>query len=315
MRNAILLSLLMCLAALALAAQETTLAGPVSGVLFDPQARALRPMVGVPGAAYLGEAILADLEFASVSPDGRFAVAVRADGVLLVRGLGQGDLEAQGLAGAGGATRAAWSADSGAVALWNEAGHLEVWTDLAASARLALTAELGEIAAVAVAPGGGHVVAARAGEILLADGSPARRILALEQPVALALAGGRLFVADAARNEILALAHYAEAGDAVLFANAAQGVEDVVALAVSPDLKTLVAASRAARRLTAFDAATGEVAAAAALDFEPARLDRFAASLFALTHGGASGPLQILDCARSLAVYFVPAGPAPVRED
>ena len=49
--------------------------------------------------------------------------------------------------------------------------------------------------------------------------------------------------------------------------------------------------------------------------FEPVRLDRFSASLFALTNGGDSGPLQIMDCARSLAVYFVPAEPASVMED
>jgi hypothetical protein len=315
MRKAILLSLLMCLAALALAAQETTLAGPVSGVLFDPQARALRPMVGVPGAAYLGEAIVANLDFASVSPNGRFAIAVRPDGVLLVRGLDQGNLETLNLETAGGATHAAWSADSGAVALWGDAGRVEVWTDLAGSARRAVAADLGEITAVAVASEGRTVVVAQAGAILVADGSSVRRILELEKPVALALAGGRLFVADAARNEILVLANYAEAGDAQLFANAARGVDEVVALAVSPDQRTLVAASRSARSLTAFDAATGEISATVALDFEPMRLDRFSASLFALNNGGDSGPLQILDCARSLAVYFVPAEPASVMED
>jgi glucose/arabinose dehydrogenase len=235
--------------------------------------------------------------------------------VLLVRGLDQGNLETLNLETAGGATHAAWSADSGAVALWGDAGRVEVWTDLAGSARRALAADLGEITAVAVASEGRTVVVAQAGAILVADGSSVRRILELEKPVALALAGGRLFVADAARNEILVLANYAEAGDAQLFANAARGVDEVVALAVSPDQRTLVAASRSARSLTAFDAATGEISATVALDFEPMRLDRFSASLFALNNGGDSGPLQILDCARSLAVYFVPAEPASVMED
>lgn len=314
MRNANRIILLLCLVALTLAAQETRLAGPVSGVLFDPQARALRPMMGVPGAGYLGDAIAANLDFASVSPNGKLAIAVGPDGVALLRGLGEGRPDQQMLEAAA-VTRAAWSDDSSAVALWGDAGHLEVWTNLADSARLALAAELGPVVAVAVAPGGRHAVAAGADAILLADGSSVRRLLELEGPAALALAGGRLFVADAARNQILALGNYAEASDAQLFANAARGVDDPVALAVSPDGKSLLVASRAARTLTAFDIATSGVSGVAELDFDPVRLERFSASLFALTSGGESGPLQILDCGRSLAVYFVPAAPALGMED
>ncbi len=316
MRNAKRLSLLLCLAALVLAAQETRLAGPVSGVLFDPQARALRPMVGVPGASYLGDAVADNLDFASVSPNGRFAIASREGGTLLLRGLDEGRADQVSLEGAGGATRAAWSADSSAVALWGDAGRIEVWRDLAATPRLALSADVGKIVAAAVAPEGRNVAAAsESGAILFADGASVRRILDLEQPTALALAGSRLFVADAARNEILAIGNYAEAGDAQLFANSSRGVDDPAALAVSPDQRTLFAASRTARSLTAFNLATSEISGVVALDFEPTRLERFSASLFALTGGGDSGPLQILDSARSLAVYFVPAGPASVVED
>ena len=317
MRNAKRLSLLLCLAALILAAQETRLAGPVSGVLFDPQARALRPMVGVPGASYLGDALVANLDFASVSPNGKFAIAVGQDGVLLVRGLDEGRLDSAGLAAAAGVTRAAWSADSTAVALWGEAGHVEVWSDLATSAKLALAADLEKIAAAVVASQGRNLVAAsESGAIFVVTGGAAvRRILELEQPAALALAGNKLYVADVARNQILALGNYTEAADAQLFANAARGVDDPAALAISPDQRTLLVASRGARSLTAFDLATSEISGLAALDFEPTRLERFSGSLFALTNGGDAGPLQVLDSARSLTVYFVPAEPASVMED
>jgi hypothetical protein len=312
------LILLLCLAALTLAAQETRLAGPVSGFLFDPQARAVRSIQGVLGASYLGEAVAADLEYASVAPNGKYAVAVRQDGVLLLRGLDQGIIAESALEGAAaGVTRAVWSADSTAVALWGDAGRVQVWTDLASTPRLALAADAGEIAAVAVASEGrGLVVAARSGAILVAsEGAALRAILQLEQPTALALAGNRLFVADAARNEILSIGDYRKGGDAQMFANTAGGVEDPVALAVSPDRSRLYAASRSKRTLTAFQVGTAEVAGVVELDFEPTRLEQFSASCFSLTGGGDGAPIQVLDSARALAVYFVPAGPASEMED
>ena len=316
MRNGKFLILMMCLAALTLAAQETRLAGPVSGVLFDPQARALRPILGVMGASYLGDAVVAGLDYASVSPNGKFAVAIRPDGVLLVRGLDEGRADQFALETPAGVTHAAWSADSSAVALWNDAGHVEAWRDLATTARLALSADLGKIVAVAVAADGSNLAAAtEAGAIVLADGTAVRQILALERPAALALAGSRLFVADAARNEILSLANYAKAGDAQMFANGARGVSDPEAMAVSPDQKALLVAGKAARSLTAFDLSTSEILAVAELDFEPTRLERFSGSLFALTNGVGGVPFEVLDSTRSLAVYFVPAEPAVVVED
>ncbi|MBI4877449.1 MAG: hypothetical protein HY822_22705 [Acidobacteria bacterium] len=316
MRNAKQLSLLLCLAALTLAAQDTRLAGPVSGVLFDPRARALRPVMGVLGAAYLGDALVADLDFAAVSPDGKLAVVVRNERAALVRGLDNGRLEQAGLESAAGVTRASWSADSTAVALWSGAGHLEVWAGLAASPRRTLAADLDTLAAVAVASEGRNAVAAsESGAIEMVSDGASRRLLSLDRAPALAMAGGDLYVADAARNEIFALRNYAQAGDAQLFANAARGVNDAAALGISPDQRTLFVASRSGRSLTAFDLVSSEIRGVAELDFEPTSLERFTGSLYRLTSGGEGVPIQVLDSARALAVYFVPAEPASVVED
>lgn len=317
MWNAKRLILLLCLAALAAPAQEARLAGPVSGFLFDPQARAVRPILGVPGASYLGEAAIAGLDYASISPSGRLAVAVRGDSAVLIRGLGGERLEELVLEGAGGATRVAWSAGSSAVALWSDAGWVEAWSGLDSAPQRTLRAEPGPLAAVAIPEGGRSLVAAtRAGAVLLIEeGAALRVLLELERPSALALDGNRLFVADAARNEILSIGNYLDGGGAQHFAGASGGVEDPAALAVSPDRKLLFVAGRSARSLAAYDLATAALAGAAALDFEPTRLERFSESLFALTAGGESGPFQVLDSARSLAVYFVPAGPAAEMED
>src|SRR5262245_22881512 len=82
------LLLLLCIAAWSvLSAENTEIGGPVSGTIFDTKAHALRPMVGVPGASYLGAALLSDLDAAAVSPDGSAGLAARGGSLLWVSGI------------------------------------------------------------------------------------------------------------------------------------------------------------------------------------------------------------------------------------
>ncbi|HEV2447792.1 MAG TPA: hypothetical protein VGS58_17800, partial [Candidatus Sulfopaludibacter sp.] len=72
------LPLLLCAACtVSFAQSQATLAGPVAGFVFDQSARAIRPMIGVAGAAYLGPAVVADLDAAAIAPDGNSALVVR----------------------------------------------------------------------------------------------------------------------------------------------------------------------------------------------------------------------------------------------
>ena len=61
----------------ALAGDQTSVGGPVSGFVFDQKQHTLRPMLGVPGSAYLGDALLANLDAAAVAPDGQSALVVQ----------------------------------------------------------------------------------------------------------------------------------------------------------------------------------------------------------------------------------------------
>jgi hypothetical protein len=71
---------------------ESGIGGPIAGVVLDTQARALRPINGIPGSSLLGSPIntAAPIRRAELSPSGRAALIV-SDGpegeVLLVRGL------------------------------------------------------------------------------------------------------------------------------------------------------------------------------------------------------------------------------------
>src|SRR5262245_9826140 len=105
------LSFVLCLMPLAAAAQVTTrVGGPVSGIVFDQKSHSLRPMIGVPGASYLGSPLLEGLDAAAVSPDGTLALAVSEGRLLLVSGLPDAASAGAPVDGAvSGADRLAWS--------------------------------------------------------------------------------------------------------------------------------------------------------------------------------------------------------------
>ena len=100
------LLILVMFASLGAAQDGTALSGPVSGFVFDQGAHALRPVLGMPGASYLGAPVLDGLEAAGVSPDGSAALAVKEGALLLVAGLRSAEASAAALEGAiGGADR------------------------------------------------------------------------------------------------------------------------------------------------------------------------------------------------------------------
>lgn len=75
------------LLALSLAAQPGgSLSAPALGLVFDAKAGVLRPVLGVPGASYVGAPLehALELRLAVVAPNGRFALAVAADDSLLL---------------------------------------------------------------------------------------------------------------------------------------------------------------------------------------------------------------------------------------
>src|ERR1022692_1467585 len=98
--------LFIALCALAISGWAQTsagVAGPVTGFIFDAQLGAVRPMLGIPGAAYLGNGVAIGvqsdgdpgaaylgngvaigLDAASVAPDGSAALAVERSGKLVL---------------------------------------------------------------------------------------------------------------------------------------------------------------------------------------------------------------------------------------
>ena len=55
-------------------AQSTSFNAPVAGFVYDRASQTVRPMLGVPGATYIGSPVLNDVDVASVAPGGKWAL-------------------------------------------------------------------------------------------------------------------------------------------------------------------------------------------------------------------------------------------------
>ncbi|MBK5294574.1 MAG: hypothetical protein JJE04_23200 [Acidobacteriia bacterium] len=308
----------LALAATCLYAQQASLDGPVSGLVYDGQSKALRIIMGVPGAAFLGGELAGSLELASVSPDGRFALALSEGKLNLIR-LDQPDAVWQLLDEHARVERIAWSQDSSAAAVAGDS-RVTLWRNLATQASrldLDLPAEIGSLTALAVHPEANSVAIATKGSVFYLDGQ-SKLVAQTSDASALLFDGADLFLADRSTDQILRIRGYASSAELSLLAGAAMRIDDPVAINLAPGGASLMVAGGSSRSLLWIDRSTGEVSRSLDLDFEPVRLDRFSgvSPLFVLNdRASATDPVQILDGGAIPAVYFVPAGQASSVED
>jgi hypothetical protein len=240
--------LMLLVAAAGLAAQSVPVRGPVAGVVFDGHARAIRPMLGIPGGSYLGDALAGSIDLAGISPDGKLALAAADGNLFLLRGLDTGAPRWTRLAqAAANPDRIAWNRTSTAAAVCS-GGRLRLWRDLdetppatvepdsnprAASRRLRSGAkltpratDLGDLSAL-----GGRVTALAvdaAGAVLAGvedtEAGGLYRLSSESEPVLLARltspggivfanADNDLFVSDRGRQEILEIRDFRDGAD------------------------------------------------------------------------------------------------------
>lgn len=316
----------MALCALAIsgwAQPSAGVAGPVTGFIFDAQSGAVRPMLGVPGAAYLGNVVAAGLKTASVAPDGSTALAVQQLGrLVLYTGLrGATPPAALNVPGAiAAADHFAWAANStgNAAAVYSSrTGQAQILTSLAQSPVAAVPIDLsglpGQVTALAF---DGQrlilgVASNEAGGIYLASAlSGIQRIAHAFSPSAIDLAGGSLYFADSQAQQIWQVQSYAGTPAAVLFANDS-GINSPAGLQVSADGLRLYAANAGSRSLAVYDIASRSPVQSLELNFTPTRLDLFGDSSTFLLNGVGQGPLYVVrdGAPGKAAVYFVPAAP------
>ena len=309
----ILLSIILFICAIAApAAGDTAIGGPVAGFVFDQKTHALRPMLGVPGAAYLGDPLLTDLDAAAIAPDGDRALAVREGALMLVTRL-KSSPEAAALEGAiDGADLLAFSADGATAAIFSsQSRRAQVLRNLlkapAAGGAIDLAALAGTVTALAISGDDLLVgITAEAGGgvyFCAADGAP-RLLAAAAAPSALAIRGRDAYFTDRERRQVWQVRNFATEATPLLFA---ADLDSPVGLQLSG--KRLYVASAGSRTLDVFDLDARAAAGRIELEFTPATLAAFGDKpIWLMNAGDGEEPLYVLEGGEQPAVYFVPAG-------
>jgi len=311
----LILTIAACLVPETLRAQVPEIHGPFSGVVFDHASRSLRPLLGVPGAAYLAQPLLAAVDLASVAPNGTLALIIQENGVELVRNL---DLTPQHIPLkdlAGLPDQALWAPDSSTVVVYSAAGQcLQRLRGLTEAPLAESPVDLSSI--------GGPV------RLLAADRQARRILFSSDRAVYLVVETGP--AALLAHIENPALAAFTSDGQDLYVAGASQWLEirhrsggDTVlpftedslfrpaALALSEDDRLLYAAGRSPHLVRVYDRATRSLLTEIPLEQEPSALQRLPRpGLYHLGSRKPGEPLWLFQAGPQAAVYFV-----PVREE
>lgn len=278
---------------------RTTVQGLLAGYVFDQQARGVRPMLGLPGAAYLGEALVGGLEAAGIAPDGARALAVREGGLFLVV-LKDGAGSAPVANAIGGADRFAWSPDGSVAAVYASASRqAQIIRNGVAGEPVDLSG-LGEVVALAVSRSG-KLIAGVAGENggVYLDGALLARAA---NPVGITIAGQDLYFTDKDRGQVWQVAGFEQDAAALLFG---EGIEGAAGFQIYGS-RAFVAG---AKGIEVFDLAARARIGHLDVDAAPAQLAPFGErALWLLNAPGEGQPAYVLSAADVPAVYFVPAG-------
>ncbi len=280
------------------------LSGPVSGAVFHSGSRAIRPILGVPGSSYLGDAIASGLDAAAVSPNHKLAIALRDGRAVIFSGMDEASPMETGLDAISGADRLFWSSDSTVAGLYSsKSGAVQTWRNGGLRKPGMIS---GNVLALAV-DGAGRVYAGVEGDgvYVLTEGASARLLSPAQRPSAIAIAKDDLFFADRSRGEVLRIQNYSDATGAVVVVS---GVADPSGLAISRDESTVLVSSAERKTVTAYRLDSGVTAFELFLDFEPSGLSRISESIFRLNEDSEGTPLHVLSTTNTPGVYFVPAG-------
>jgi hypothetical protein len=302
-------------------AQQGQVTGPVAGYVFDSAARAVRPVLGIPGASILGDAVPVEYSIgsATVSPRADTAVAITPEGVVHLLRLSGGGATEIPLNGAPAAVERVVFSASGAAFALIAGSRAQVFTVQPDAAALAATIDLSsagqaevEVESVrASRPGFGSAALSDDGSWMLLAANGSAQLIGTGGARAIGTASRGSFVVFAPDSHDAAIAD--PRGSLVLIRNAdgagtpttlsTDAAKGAAGVAFSADGKSLFVA--VGQGVRAFDLASG-MPAAVNCTCTATGLVRMG-NVYRLNELG-SGPLWLLDPAGTPRIVFVPAG-------
>lgn len=312
--------------ALSCAAQDLRVAGPVTGLVHDPSSQSLRLILGVPGAARLESPLVSSVDWASVGPNGRLAIALHHGETFLVSyDPATAELTETPIDGALSApSLASWSADSSAVAVYSAESRRLQWihlTPLGALAAPALPLAGLDGAVTALATGKActkAAVAVEGGGVYLVDPyASLQPVLASAGVAAIAVGPGchTIWAATRQTGEIVQVTLGSGETASEILLSDPDRLADVSALALSSNQRSLYLADRASSRLLVFDLASASIAGEIALDAPVTALAPVGRSAVLLLGPRSSpgDPFYLLEESGDPALFFIPAAGVDIQ--
>ena len=301
-------SIAMCLPALGQSI-EMALSGPVSGVYFAVQQKALLPIRGIPGSATFASPLLSGVDLAAVSTSGNRALISKEGSTFLVGGLRGSSPSTTLLPTLASFEQVAWSPDSSKAVINSFNGGLSILD----GSSLEPVQVNGRVKSVAITDSGTIVASvdgASSGIYLAKKGKEPVLLSALDQPsdVVLDAKGLRAFVLDNASNSIQVVEIGAESPSiSVIPLIAAEGSE-YGGIATAKDSAFLLVLNKGLRQIEVYNLPGGGLDSKLALDFPPTKFQRIAGGgLLALSGTGTNQALYVLDTADQFRISFIPA--------
>jgi len=295
-----------------------TIQGPELGFVFDSAKGELRPILGIPGAAVLGQplALGVDLRRVAISPLEDYVLAVAGEhNQAMVFAMGHAALTPVMVQGADrGADQIVISAGGKAAALYYKAGNrIEVVTGLPAAPKVGseLYLSAGQTLTALAVGDDGHTVLAGAGAKVfqVAAGGEVPVLAELGHVTAITIpAAGTALIADSGHNQIHRVRGIGAGIEADVIAGPKDGIATPVAVAVSHDGSKAFVANAKSGSVSIIDLKAETAIRSIACACKLSGLDRLAGhDTFRLTEFS-SRPMWMLDAGGTeTRVLFVPA--------
>ena len=300
-------------------AASAAIEGPRLGFVFDHATKSVHPILGIPGAATMGESLESglDLRKIAISPAQDYVLATEGGhNQVAVLATSRTPMVPVLVEGADrGPDQLTISAGGRAAALYyKDRNHVQLISGLPTapriSARLYLSA--GQTpTAFAVSDNGETLLAGVGGSVYWVSPSGEVPILrGLHKIVSISLdSSGTALVADGIGNEIYRLRNVTGAVETDIVAGSKEGIAAPVAVALSHDGKRAFVANGKSGVISIFDLHTKSETAKLSCGCTPTGLDRLAGEdVFRLTEPS-NGPMWVLEsAAHQSRIVFVPPG-------
>jgi DNA-binding beta-propeller fold protein YncE len=302
---------------------SNTIEGPRLGFVYDHAVKSVRPILGIPGAATLGQPVESglDLRKIAMSPMQDYVLATEGEhNQVVVLATNRTPLVAVAVQGADrGPDQLSISAGGTAAALYYKGGnHILVISGLPAAPRISerLYLSAGQApSALAVSDDGQTLLAGIADSVYWVSPSGEVPILrGLHKIVSIALGSNHTaLVADGVANQIHRVQNVTTAVEPDVVAGPKQGIAAPIAVAMSQDGKRAFVANSKSGTVAILDLQAKTELAQLSCQCTPTGLDRLSgADVFRLTEP-LNGPMWVLDgAAHQSRIVFVP--PASKQE-